>query len=195
MPLDSDRLARQSSKENPDMRSSKRIVSSAVFCFYLGLAVCQPALAEDAGQTTRLATVDVHRILNDLRESQDKRKELDQLSLKAKKDIMKRRDDLKALEEKIKSKKLGSDSPEVDKFRNEARELQRYVRDTEEDFKRRYLKINKALTDKVISAISSYAKNNHIDLVLDKSQAVRGPVLFGDPGTDITESVIKSMNG
>ena len=37
------------------------------------------------------------------------------------------------------------------------------------------------------------ALRNKIDLVLDKSTTIRGPVLFGDSGADITDEILKAV--
>jgi Skp family chaperone for outer membrane proteins len=59
------------------------------------------------------------------------------------------------------------------------------------DLEKKYMKFNKELTDKVLGKIESFAKSNDYDLVLDKSEKYRGPVLFGTTSADITEDIIK----
>jgi Skp family chaperone for outer membrane proteins len=41
--------------------------------------------------------------------------------------------------------------------------------------------------------IETYAKANKFDLVIDKSEKYRGPVLFGSPSADITEEILKGL--
>jgi outer membrane protein len=142
----------------------------------------------------RIATVDVNRVLNESKEAKEKKKTLDDVTLKAKAKIESERKTLKTTEEKLKKDNIKPDSKEADKFRQDAREFARMVKDTDDDLKQRYLKINKDLTDAALAAIRSYAEGKKIDLVLDKGKDARGPVLFGDTSADITEDVIKSMN-
>lgn len=141
----------------------------------------------------RVATVDINRVINEAPESQGIRKTLDGKALEAKKKVEKKRDALKALEEKLKTAGVKADSPEAEKFRADAREYTRLVKDSEEDLRREFAKSNKALTLKALKAVEAYAASNKIDLVLDKSQDVRSLVLFGSAGSDITDEIIKNM--
>jgi Skp family chaperone for outer membrane proteins len=56
------------------------------------------------------------------------------------------------------------------------------------------MKLNKSLTDKALALINDYAKDKKIDMVIDKGEKVRGPVLFGDPTLDITDDIVQAMN-
>ncbi|MCB0317183.1 MAG: OmpH family outer membrane protein [Bdellovibrionales bacterium] len=143
----------------------------------------------------KIATVDINAVLNESTGSLKQKKELDGLSKKARADIEKKQSEIKALEANLKEKKVNPDAPEAEEFRTKARDIARYVKDTEEDLKKRFFKINKELTDKALKEIETYAKTNKIDLVLDKSDKDhRGPVLFGNPGVDITNQIIKKVN-
>jgi Skp family chaperone for outer membrane proteins len=53
------------------------------------------------------------------------------------------------------------------------------------------MKVNKELTDKVLARVESYAKANDYDLVFDKSERFRGPVLFGSEAVDITDEILQ----
>lgn len=142
----------------------------------------------------RVATVDVNRVLNESKEAQGVRKKLDELQAAAASKLEVKRDELKRLEEKLKSKNISDDSKEAEGFRSQAREFERMVKDTREDLQKEFLKSNKGLTEKTLAAVQKYAAANKIDLVLDKSQAVRGPVLYAGPVFDITDEIVKAVN-
>ncbi|MBX7144887.1 MAG: OmpH family outer membrane protein [Oligoflexia bacterium] len=142
----------------------------------------------------RVATVDVNRVLNESPDAKNKKKELDAASLKAKSKVDEERKVLKATEDKLKQSGAAPDSKEVEKFRQDAKDFARMVKDTDEDLRKQFMKINKELTDRALSAIRKYAEQNKIDLVLDKGESSRGPVLFGQASADITEEVIKQVN-
>ena len=142
----------------------------------------------------RMATVDVNRVMNELKDAQALKKKLDSRSETARTRVTKEREELQKLEANIKSKGLTEDSPEFDELRSKARDFERMVKDTEEDLRKEFLKDNQQLTEKVLAAVKKYAEKNNIHLVLDKSQPGRGPVLFGDPDADITSELIKSLN-
>jgi Skp family chaperone for outer membrane proteins len=154
-----------------------------------GIFVSSPVSAE-----FKVATVDVGRVLNESKGSKEMRKKLDDLSLKTKKDIEGKRSALKATEEKLKAAKVAEDSREAEAFRDDARAFARFVKDAEDDMKREFLKVNKELTERALTAIKRYAEANKIDLVLDKSEQARGPVLFGDKGADITAAIIADVS-
>jgi|LakMenEpi03Aug12_release.lakeMendotaPanAssembly.Ray.scaffolds.fasta_scaffold226919_1 Skp family chaperone for outer membrane proteins len=149
--------------------------------------------ASTAHSQTRIATVDVAKILNESPDAAAKKKDLDAISQEAKKKAEAKLKDLKALEAKLKEAKVSPDSKEAENFRTQAREYERFVKDTEEDIKKRFVKVNKEMTDKALAKIEAYAKSNKLDLVLDKSEKYRGPVLFGVEAADITDSVIETL--
>jgi Skp family chaperone for outer membrane proteins len=43
----------------------------------------------------------------------------------------------------------------------------------------------------VLGKIETYAKSNNYDLVIDKSEKYRGPVLYGTSSADITDDIVK----
>ena len=159
--------------------------------FILSLVAFTPhmALAE-----LRIATVDVNRILNESKEGKSKRAQLDEMTQFAKKKIDAKKSILKNTEEKLKTAGTVEDSKDVRNFKNQVRDFSGFVKDTEEDLRQAFLKVNKDLTDKVIKNIEAYAKNNKIDLVLDKSSQERGAVLFGDNSADISDKIINLVN-
>lgn len=162
-------------------------------CVALSALVCVGGVRSASAEFT-IATVDVGRVLNESKGSKEMRKKLDDMSLKAKKEIEAKRNALRATEEKLKSKKIAEDSREAEAFRDDARAFARFVKDTEEDMKREFMKVNKELTERALAAIKRYAEANTIDLVLDKSEQARGPVLFGDKAADITPAIIADVS-
>lgn len=144
---------------------------------------------------TRIAVVDMTRVMNESREGSKYKKELEQLSSAAKKKIEAQRAALKSKEEKLKSSKAAADSKEMEHYRAEVRNFGRFARDAEEELKRKYLKSNKEVIERASAVIRSYAKIHDIDIVLEKSPNMRGPVVFGSPATDITSEIIVSLNG
>lgn len=171
------------------MICSKSLTGSVFIVLAASLIAVGPAQAE-----FKVATVDVNRILNESKEAKTKKKQLDDVSLKAKSEIESRRKTLKATEDKIKSGAIAPDSKEAEKFRTEAREFARFVKDKDEDIKKEFMKTNRDLTLKALDLVKKYAQSHQIDLVLDKGERGRGPVLFGDSSADITDDIIKTLN-
>lgn len=153
----------------------------------LALFVCVAV----AQAEVRIATVDVSKILNDSPEAIAKKKELDTLSEETRKKLESRAKDLQALKSKLESQKVSADSKEAESFRNQARDFERMRGDAKADLEKKFMKVNKELTDKVLARIEAYAKANGYDLVFEKSERFRGPVLFGSEETDITDQILK----
>jgi outer membrane protein len=141
----------------------------------------------------KIATVDVARLINEAPAAKGKKQELDKASEEAKKKLEGRGKELQALKTKLEEQKVSADSKEADSFRNKARDFERMRADVKADLEKRYLKINKELSDAVMAKIEAYAKSNEYDLVIDKSEKYRGPVLFGKSSADITEEILDSL--
>lgn len=152
-----------------------------------GALVCTTAHAADP----RIVTVDVVRLINDLPEAVSKKKELDTLSQQAQKKLDAKAKDLQALQAKLEKSKVPADSSEAESFRTQVRDFERMRSDAKADLDKRFAKVNKELTEKVLARVEAYAKGHNIDLVLDKGERGRGPVLFGAASIDITEQVLK----
>jgi Skp family chaperone for outer membrane proteins len=152
------------------------------------LATTAPAHAE-----TRIATVDMAKLINESPDAAAKKRELDAASEEAKKKVEARANELKALQAKLENAKVSPDSKEAESFRNQARDFERMRADAKADLEKKYMKINQELTGKVFTRIEEYAKANKYDLVIDKNSKVRGPVLFGNDSADITSEVLKTI--
>lgn len=162
------------------------------------LMLCPMTFVERTAQADegfRVATVDINKVLNESEKAQKRRKELDQESMKAKKKVEEKRAQLQKEEKRLKEKKAQEGSEEVEDFRAEAKELARFVKDTEEELRRKFMVSNGELTEEVLKVVQSYAKKNDLDLVLNKSESGRGPVLFGNATVDITDDIISEVNG
>lgn len=145
-----------------------------------------------AHSEVKIGTVDVARIVNDSPEAVAKKKELDTFSEETKKKIDAKGKELQELKTKLEGSKVAADSKEAENFRNQVRDFERMRGDAKADLEKRYLKVNKELTDKVYAQIEKYAKANNYDIIIDKSDRYRGPVLFGSSSADVTEDLLKS---
>jgi outer membrane protein len=169
--------------------------TSSIYTYVLTLIALIASAPAISHADFKLATVDINRVINEAPEAKASRKELDTLTQDAKKKVDAKRAVLKSVEDKIKAGQIKEDSKEADAFKNDAREFSRFVKDTEDDIRQRFMKTNKTLTDKALKIIKTYASSHNLDLVMDRSEGMRGPILFGNPSTDITDDIIKAMNG
>lgn len=155
---------------------------------------CTSVLAETSSERMKVVTVDFTRIINELDEAKNKKKQLESMTREAEEKLKKEKNSLQAMEKKIEKGNLSRSSEQVEELRKAVREYKRAVGDAKEDLNREYIKATRNLSQKVLLAVERYAKKNQIDLVLDKSQNTPGPVLFGHPSNDITAAIIKEIN-
>jgi Skp family chaperone for outer membrane proteins len=141
----------------------------------------------------KIATVDVSRIVNDNPEALAKKKDLDTFSEETKKKLEAKGKELQAQKKKLEDAKVSAESKEAENFRNQVRDFERMRGDAKADLEKRYMKVNKELTEKVYSQIEKYAKANNYDLIIDKSDKYRGPILYGDNAVDVTDEVLKTV--
>jgi Skp family chaperone for outer membrane proteins len=141
----------------------------------------------------KIATVDVSRIVNDNPEALAKKKDLDTFSEETKKKLEAKGKELQAQKKKLEDAKVSAESKEAENFRNQVRDFERMRGDAKADLEKRYMKVNKELTEKVYSQIEKYAKANNYDLIIDKSDKYRGPILYGDTAVDVTDEVLKTV--
>lgn len=126
--------------------------------------------------------------------AKEQRKTLDAMSKEAKTKIEAKKQEIGGMEKKIREKKLADDSKEVQEINEEIKKFNMLVKSSEDEVKGEFLKINKVLTEKALKLVNEYAAKKDLDLVMDRSEKNRGPVLFGDPGVDITNEIIKQMD-
>ncbi len=143
----------------------------------------------------KVAFVDIAKVLNDSKEAKTQRTTLDAKSKEMKEKLEKRRNELKTLEKSIRDKGLGEDTKEVEQWRSQARAFESMVRDADEDLRKDYIKVNRSLSEKALKIVNEYSKKNGFDLVIDKGEAGRGPVLYGEKSLDITSDIVALMNG
>lgn len=168
-----------------DFTMKKRMVLASI-------ALLSCVTLSSASSEVRIATVDVSRIVNDSPEAVSKKKELDNYSNETKKKIESKGKELQALKTKLEDAKVAPDSKEAENFRNQVRDFERMRGDAKAELEKRYIKVNKELTEKVYGQIEKYAKANNYDLIIDKSDKYRGPILFGTDSVDVTDELLKS---
>jgi Skp family chaperone for outer membrane proteins len=148
------------------------------------------ALAGLAQAEIRIATIDISRIIQESKSAKSKLQTIDRKAAEARKTIAARKEKLEAKEKNLTE---DGDSAQLRELRQEARELQRYVTDTEDELKEEILAIRREVTQKAFTTVQKFAKSKGIDLVLEKNDTRAGPVLFANSAADITDEVLKIM--
>ena len=147
-------------------------------------------LASNVYAEYRVAIVDLNRVVNSTTEAKIKREELEKLSDAAKKDYEKRAEKVKKLEQEyIKS----NDKNKGIELEKAARDLRLFANDSKEKLQKKFKETNQRLIKNIVDIIKKYAKDNDIDLVLDKNSLVLGVVVYNENAIDITEELIRKV--
>ena len=170
------------------MMNYKALVAAAL----VGLCLMSATVQAEV-DAIKIATVDVNEIVNSLDEAKTQKAAFESERAKAKKTLDERQTELKKLQDAIQTQKLSPTSKEGIEFRAKMKDYERFVRDTEEELKRDYLKANQKLGKMVFEAIEAYAKKNNIDLVLEKTKTRGGPLVFESGKADITSDIMATL--
>lgn len=167
--------------------SVNNVKAFLVSCVLVVAAGTTPLFAD-----IKIGTVDMTKVLQESPSAKAKVDAIDKKANQAKEKINKQKEELAALQKKLGDDASGT-SPDAEKFRKASRELQRYVRDTEEELKTELMEVRKNVTEQAFKKVTEIAKSKNLDIVLEKSEVARGPVLFAEGVTDITSTVLASM--
>lgn len=138
----------------------------------------------------RVAIVDLNRVVNSTKDAKIKQEELEKLSNKAKQDYEARAKKVKALEDEFTKTNDKNKRIELEKA---TRDLKIFVADSKENLQKKFKDTNSKLISDIVDIIKKYAKENNIDLVLDKNSFVLGVVVYNENAIDITEELIRKV--
>jgi outer membrane protein len=185
-------------EDSTNLKKSRHLTSDRLFaghfraflmgCLLFVMTGMPPVLLADI----RIGTVDMTKVLQESPAAKSKVDAIDKKASNAKAKISRQKEELVALQKKLGEDASGT-SPDAEKFRKASRELQRYVRDTEEELKTELMEVRKTVTEQAFKRVKEVAKSKNLDIVLEKSEVARGPVLFAEGVTDITSTVVSSM--
>lgn len=138
----------------------------------------------------RVAIVDLNRVVNSTVEAKEKQRELEKLSNQAKADYELRAQKVKQLEQEYIRSNDRNKAVELEKA---ARDLKLFVADSKEKLQKKFRDTNQKLIKNIVEIIRKYAKDNDIDLVLDKNSLVLGVVVYNENAIDITDELIRKV--
>ena len=141
----------------------------------------------------KIATVDILRIMNESSEAKEFKKTIDDKTLAARKKLEAKRTALQTQGEKLKAQNVKEDSKEAEKYRNDMKDFARMTKDMSEDIQKEVAKSNHVLQDKALALVKKYATTHEISMILEKSDAVRGSVLYSMNTTDVTDEILKEV--
>lgn len=147
--------------------------------------------ASHAEAEYRIAVVNIEKVLNESSAGKKSRSGLDEKADDLRRQVQEKRVVLQKQEQTLKDQKIPTDSAESKKFREQVKEFNRFVSDSEEDLRQQFAQTNNALTGQVLKIIHQVAEENELAIVLDSSERSRGGVLFRQEQLDITSDVME----
>lgn len=177
------------------------LIVCALFAATLGLHA-QPAL--------KVVTVDLNRLLENYYRTQDQITKLNDQSRKAQESfnqLQKEYEGLisqfKELEEQAKNPLFNEDArkahgesmqAKVAEIRQKEQDLQTFRVNTDNEMKKRIATYQQMFLEEISKVVAELAKKKGATLVVNKSATQIGPVIYSDPGFDITEEALVEIN-
>lgn len=159
-----------------------------IVALFVSVGFCAQGQAADS----KIVYMDSQRILTDSIAGKEAYGQLEKLKNERQKDIDKMQDSLKKLGEEIQVK--GATMKETaklelqSKYESELKNYNRYVKDAQEELRRRELALVKPISDEVNTIIDEYGNQNSIDIILDR----RDPgIIYTSSKLDITDAILK----
>ncbi len=162
------------------------ICIAAAFIISVGLS------AQGYAADSKIVYMDSQRILTDSIAGKEAYGQLEKLKNEKQKDIDKMQNTLKKIGEEIQVKgptmKETAKQELQSKYESELRSYNRFVKDAQEDLRRRELSLVKPISDEVNTIIDEYGDKNGIDIILDR----RDPgIIYTSKKLDITDAILK----
>jgi outer membrane protein len=152
----------------------------------LGLAVS----AESAG--TKVAFVDVQKVLVRSVAGVAAREQLEKESAPIKKDLESRRSEIEKLREELEKKGLvlsaEAKREKEDALQRKVRDFRRFADDGEKELQRKEQQLTQRLLQELTGVIEQFGKERGFLMIIEKRG---GSVIYGDAEADITEDIIK----
>lgn len=165
------------------------------YSLLLGLAF---VFSAGAVQAQKIASVDVNRILENIKEYQDAQAELDRMAAKWRQDIAQEYDVIKGMYNRYQAEQvlLSEDNrrqreEEIMNKEKQVRDLQRERFGPEGDLFKRRQELVRPIQDKVYAAIEAYASERGYDFIFDKSGSAG--IIFSNAQYDKTEDILQRL--
>jgi len=152
------------------------------------LLLCPTLHASDIN----LVVIDSHKAIYESLAGQKAFKELTDLKKAKNSELEKIFSTLKSLEQEITAKSATLNAVALEelqlKYDDELKKKNRFVKDTQEELKRKELQLLKPIMKGLDEVIKDYAIDNSVDIMLDKRNPV---VIFNSDKMNITDKILK----
>lgn len=163
-------------------------LAAALIAFF---ALSLPSHAADL----KIYYMDSQRILTDSLAGKDAYKQLEVLKEERQQEIDKMQANLKRMTDEMAAKGLSmNESARLDlqsNYDNELKKYNRFVKDAQEELRRKELTLIKPISDEVSAIIDEYGDQHTIDIILDR----RDPgIIYTSDKLDITDAILELYN-
>ncbi len=144
-------------------------------------------------QPTKIATIQVQAALAQTKEGKNSLQSLETKFSARRTALEKMQNDIAAIQNQMRSGSATMSAEAKDKlardYDTKTKDFNRQNEDYQADVQQDEGQIVQALGQKMMAIVQKYAQENKIAIVVDVSP--QGPVLWADPGIDITQDIIK----
>lgn len=163
---------------------------------FISIAIALAAMICLSGQVQaadlKIVYMDSQRILTDSIAGKEAYGQLEKLKNDRQKEIDKMQQTLKSLGEEISVKgPMMKEAAKMElqaKYENELKNYNRFLKDAQEELRRKELALVKPISDEVNKIIDDYGKQNSIDIILDR----RDPgIIYTSERLDVTDTILK----
>ena len=160
-----------------------------------GLFLALPAPAQTAPSGTKVAVIEVQRIVAESAIGKESLGRVQKVQMSKQEDLTRRQNELKELEKKIQDQSKSLSEEALDKLQKDYQAKALEFKRTQDDAQRELEELQRKelgeLEKKVMPVIDTAAKELGYQLVFNKFQS---GLLFADGSTDITDAVITKFN-
>ncbi|MEA2101885.1 MAG: OmpH family outer membrane protein [Thermodesulfobacteriota bacterium] len=140
----------------------------------------------------KIAYVDGQKIINESIRGKNAIKELKQTYELKQQEISKKEQEINRLREEISAQRLTMKEDVLTemkaRYQKEGTELNRFMKDAQEEIKRKQITLFKPISNEIDAVIQSYGMEHGLDLILDKGNPV---FLYGSQEIDVTDAILK----
>jgi outer membrane protein len=170
------------------VRTIKTVNVAAMAAMALMLAAARPARAD-----TKLAYVDVQRALNECDAGKKAKNEFRGRIEKLEARLQKQQTEVQSLKDELEKKGMLMKDDErrnlEDEYQRKLRDFERDYKDSKDDLEKKDNEVTGAIVKDLARIIRTIGERDGFTMVLEK-----GSILWGAPGIDITDEVIRNYN-
>ncbi len=190
----------RTTKESNKFMFKKFSIHALIFALALTLGASGSSFAQAAAGAPSANKVGIVNIQDAIANTNEGKKDLDALQQKfapKQAELKGLNDEVEGLKKQLQTQgdKLSDDerASRVKTIENKQKSLQRTYEDAQNEFQQAEQEVVNRLGKKMLDVVEKYAKNNGYSMVMDVSSP-QTPVLYANPGVNITKELVDAYN-